>query len=226
MPLRVGLIVEGQGEYESIRTLLHRIWYEALGGDAIDVLRPFRRPQGTLLKKDGLKAAVDAVKIRLGPDIPGGLRTLVLILVDSEGACPKDLAPTLLSWAKEARSDANISCVLPHPMFETWFAAAAVSLRGINGLPVDLAEPDDPEGQGLGKAWLRRQLRRKYSETFDQPRFAARIDVTRCRQRSPSFDKLCRELQTRLPVASTDAAAESDPASGGQAPTAPEPEAP
>jgi hypothetical protein len=198
MPLRVGLIVEGQGEYESIRTLLHRVWYEFLGGDVINVLRPFRQPLGKLLKEDGLKKAVDAVKIRLGPDIPGGERTLVLILIDSEGDCPKDVAPKLVGWAKEARSDADIACVLPHPMFETWFAAAAASLRGVNGLPADLAEPDDPEGQRLGKAWLRKRLPRKYSETVDQPRFAAGIDIGLCRQRSPSFDKLCRELEARL----------------------------
>jgi len=49
VPLRVGLIVEGQGEYKAVRTLLHRVWYELLGGDFLDVIRPFRQPQGTLL---------------------------------------------------------------------------------------------------------------------------------------------------------------------------------
>ena len=96
MPLRVGVIVEGQGEYQAIRILLERIWYELLGGDHIDVRRPFRQPQGTLLREEGLKQAVDAVKIKLGPDATGGLRTLVLILIDAESRCPKDLAPARL----------------------------------------------------------------------------------------------------------------------------------
>src|SRR4051794_10060623 len=124
MPLRVGVIVEGQGEYESIRILLERIWYELLGGDYIEVLRPFRQPQGTLLTEGGLRKAVEAVKIRLGPDTPGGPRTLVLVLIDAESNCPKLLAPQLVAWAQEARGDADIACVLPFPMFETWFAAA------------------------------------------------------------------------------------------------------
>ena len=197
MPLHVGLIVEGQGEYEAIRTLLHRVWYELLGGDFINVLRPFRKPQGTLLKEDGLKKVVDAVKIKLGPETPGGPRKLVLILIDAEKECPKDLAPRLAGWARQARPDADIACVLPNPMFETWFAAAAVSLAGVNGLPASLTEPHEPEGNRLGKPWLKKHLPRKYSETVDQPRFAAAMDLARCRERSPSFDKLCRELERR-----------------------------
>lgn len=144
MPLQVGLIVEGQGEYEAIRTLLQRVWYQLLAGDFIDVIRPFRQPQGTLLKEDGLKRAVNAVKIKLGHETRGGPRKLLLILIDAEAHCPKDLAPRLVQWARASRSDADIACVLANPMFETWFAAAAVSLSGVNGLPADLPEPNDP----------------------------------------------------------------------------------
>ena len=150
------------------------------------------------------KKAVDAVKIKLGTGHPRWLRTLVLILIDAESSCPKDLAPRLVSWAKDARADADIACVLPYPMFETWFAAAAASLAGVNGLPDDLPVPDDPEGNRVGKAWLRAQLPRKYSETVDQPRFAAKVDLFECRRRSASFGKLCRELALRLPPTERD----------------------
>jgi hypothetical protein len=199
MPLKVGLIVEGQGEYAAVRTLLERVWYELLGGDYIEVIRPFRQPQGRLLQEEWLKNTVDAVKIKLGPDLPGGMQSLVLILIDAETLCPRDLAPRLMGWAREARSDADIACVMPNPMFETWFAAAAASLAGVNGLPVDLPVPADPEGNRLGKPWIRAHLSRKYSETVDQPRFAAKIDLAVCRKHSASFDKLCRELTRRLP---------------------------
>jgi len=193
--------VEGQGENKAVRTLLHRVWYELLGGDFLDVIRPFRQSQGTLLKEEGLKKVVDAVKIKLGPDTPGGMRTLVLILIDAESRCPKELAPRLVAWAREARADAYIACVLPNPMFETWFAASAASLAGVNGLPRGLPVPDDPEGNRLGKSWIKAHLRRKYSETVDQPRFAAKVDLAQCRRQSASFDKLCRELAQRLPSA-------------------------
>ena len=198
MPLRVGLIVEGQGEYEAVRTLLGRVWYELLGGDFIEVIRPFRQPQGRLLQKEWLKKTVDAVQIKLRANLPEGTRSLVLILIDAETLCPKELAPRLLGWAREARSDADIACVLPNPMFETWFAAAAASLAGVNGLPGNLPVPADSEGKRLGKPWIRSHLARKYSETVDQPRFAAKIDLHACRENSASFDKLCRELTGRL----------------------------
>src|SRR5258708_32011122 len=99
MALRVGVIVEGQGEDGGIRAVLERIWYEMLGGDFIDVLRPWRQPQGTLLTEAGLKTAVDAVKSLLDLRPPDDLRKLVLILIDSEGRLPCQLAPQLLRWA-------------------------------------------------------------------------------------------------------------------------------
>jgi len=201
MPLRVTVIVEGHGEDNAIRGLLQRLWYGYLPGDGLDVPRPFRKPQGTLLQEAGLKAAADAAKIALDLRPPDDCRKLVLILIDSEGQAPCHLAPQLLRWAQAARSDADIACVLPHPMFETWFAACAASLAGYNDLPADLATPADPERSGLGKGWLKRQLPRKYLERIDQPRFVSRMDFTLCRQNSPSFDKLCRELQKRLPPA-------------------------
>ena len=219
MPLQVGVIVEGQGEYEAIRKLLERIWHELLNGDYIEVLRPFRRPQGTLLKEAGLKTAVNAVKIKLGPESAEGPRKLVLILIDAETACPKELAPRLLKWAQEARADADIACILPSPMFETWFAAAASSLAGVNGLPADLTTPEDPEEKGLGKGWIKKLLLRKYSETVDQPRFAARIDLAACRRNSPSFDKLCRELARRLPPGAAGGATSEQAEKGGAPPS-------
>src|SRR5437588_781456 len=177
MPLRIVVIVEGHGEDAAIRPLLERIWYELLTGDRLEVVEPLRQRQGTLLKEAGLKTAVDAAKVKLDLRRPDEFSKLVLVLLDSEGQCPKVLAPQLLKWATEARSDADIACVLPHPMFETWFAAAAASLAGVNGLPADLVIPADAEGEGKGKGWLKSLLPHKYKETVDQPRFAAHMDL-------------------------------------------------
>lgn len=200
MPLRVAVIVEGHGEFTAIRGLLNRIWYEHLNGDGLEVLRPFRIPQGKILNEDGLKKAVDAAKIDLDRRPPDDFRKLVIILIDSEGKPPCQLAPQLLLWANQARSDADIACVLPHIMFETWFVAAATSLAGQNDLPSHLTTPDKPEENRLGKGWLKKQLPRKYIETVDQARFVGRMNLAECRANSPSFDKLCRELQKRMPI--------------------------
>jgi hypothetical protein len=88
---------------------------------------------------------------------------------------------------------------MPNVMFETWFAASAESLRGKNGLPADLPKPQDPEGDGAGKGWIKKHLPRKYKETVDQPRFVGHMSLGECQASSRSFRKLVRELQLRLP---------------------------
>src|SRR5262249_50862655 len=124
---------------------------------------------------------------------------LLLLLVDAEKQCPKQLAPRLLEWAEQTCAHVDIACVLPNPMYETWFVAAATSLAGVNDLPPDLVAPADVEGNRLGKPWIRKRLPRKYKETADQLSFTEAIDLQQCRDGSPSFDKLCRELERRVP---------------------------
>ena len=144
-------------------------------------------------------------------------RRLLLLMIDTEGHrenCPKTKAPELAKWAREERSDAatEIACVLPNVMFETWFAAAAESLRGRNDLPTDLPKPEDPEREGLGKPWVKKHLPRKYKETVDQPRFVGHMSLTECSGSSRSFRKLVKELQQRLPAPPPTAANEQLPA--------------
>ncbi len=206
MPLRVVVIVEGHGEDGAIRTLLEKIWYELLGGDYIEVIS-WRGKQGRLLLPDGegLRPVVEAAAIKLHATERTDFRRLLLIMIDTEGHqenCPRTKAPELVAWAREERSDAatEIACVLPNVMFETWFAAASDSLKGKNDMPADLPKSADPEGEGLGKTWVKKHLPRKYKETVDQPRFVGHMSLTECRDSSRSFRKLVKELAQRLPA--------------------------
>jgi hypothetical protein len=199
MPLRVVVVVEGHGEDGAVRTLLERIWYELLRGDYLEVI-PWRGKQGQLLRRESLQPVVEAAAIKLHGTERTDLRRLLLLMIDSEGDCPATVAPGLLGWAREFRSDTDIACVLPNPMFETWFASAAQSLRGVNGFPEELPKPADPEGNKVGKGWVRQHLPRKYKETVDQPRFVGHMNLAECRESSRSFRKLVKELERRLPT--------------------------
>ncbi len=206
VPLRVVVIVEGHGEDASIRNLLNRIWYKLLGGDYIEVI-PWRSNQGQMFLPNGkgLRPVVNAAAIKLHATDRTDIRRLLLIMVDTEGRkenCPKLKAPQLVAWAREERSDeaTEIACVMPNAMFETWFAAAADSLKGKNDLPPDLPKPEDPGGDGLGKSWVKKHLPRKYKETVDQPRFVGHMSLEECQESSRSFRKLVKELQDRLPA--------------------------
>lgn len=196
--LRIVPIVEGHGEYNSIRTLLQRIWSELLGGDYVEVVKPIRGSRGQLVQSSELGRAVDLAALKLRVTEPAE-RGLVLILVDADEDQPCELGPRLLEEARRRRPDVDIACVVAKVEYETWFAAAARSL----GRHLDLtgAEiPDDPEGQRAGKAWIQRHFAGgKYSETVDQPAMTSEMDLAECRRRAPSFDKLCRELEKRFP---------------------------
>ena len=56
--------------------------------------------------------------------------------------------------------------------------------------------PEDPEADRSGKGWIEKRFKAvKYSETVDQPKLTAGLDLRLCRKRSPSFDELCRDLE-------------------------------
>lgn len=200
MPTRINIavIVEGRGEDAAVRTLLQRVWSEMLGGEYANVLRPIRRNRSSLLKLDDpdLGHAVTLAVSKLA-EYGGGL---VLILIDAEADCRPDgpkLGPTLLARARQARGDVDIECVVANVMYETWFVAAADSLHAYLIVPEGV--PVDPEADRCGKAWIKRHTRNgKYSETADQPRFTAVMDLNLCRERSRSFAKLCEKLGRRI----------------------------
>ena len=194
--LRVAPIVEGHGEYAAVRTLLQRVWSEIVGGDYLDVLQPIRRPRTLLVgKPDELPRAVELAALKLDA-VASDDPALILVLLDAEEDAVCHLAPELLERARAARPDRSIRCVLAQREYETWFVAAAASLAGHLDLSGDAELPAEPERSGHGKAWIERRFREvKYSPTVDQARLTAAFDLHLCRRRSPSFDKLCRELE-------------------------------
>jgi hypothetical protein len=196
--LNLAPIVEGHGENSAVMLLIRNLW-SYLGGEYCNVLTPIRRSRGKLLKHNDadLSKAINLALIKLDA-IGGGT---VLILIDAEDDCENigSLGPILLKRAKEIRPDADISCVIANVMYETWFVACAESLGDCLELGNDVLIPENPEDERAGKGWIKKHIRAaKYSETVDQPRLTSRMDFGMCRKRSPSFNKLCRELQARI----------------------------
>jgi len=88
--------------------------------------------------------------------------------------------------------------VIANREFEAWSLAAAESLAGRRGLRPDLQAPADPESIRDAKGWLSQRMSARYSGTIDQPALAATMDLALARERSPSFDKLVRDLERLL----------------------------
>jgi hypothetical protein len=210
MTLLVAPIVEGKTEEHCIKIILSRIWCELLAAaerEELCVLEPNPAKRASLVKSDHpemarkVEQSFRELKSRIRrPEVDRGF---ILLLIDADEDCPATLAPHLLARASAVRRDADIVCVLAKRELENWFKAAAASLAGMCGLPNDLSVPANPE-EGSGDAWLTRQIqrqdrRRKYTKPADAVEIARRMDLQQCRDHSPSFDKLCRDLEARAP---------------------------
>ena len=202
-------VVEGQTEQVCVERLLHRVWRELLcRAERLQVVEPFRGHRDQLVHPNGV-VLTDAVrkafvKLNTKAKKDAEARPLVLILLDAEGDCPATLARRLLDVARKALpADVPVSCVLAKRMLENWIVAGASTLAGVNGLPDSLPARDQFEDRS-GEAWLDSQLRskskvRKYEKTVDAERFVREMNLQECRDNAPSFAKLCRDLETRLP---------------------------
>ncbi|HXV59938.1 MAG TPA: DUF4276 family protein [Vicinamibacteria bacterium] len=192
--LRVAPIVEGHGEVAAVRTLIQRIWTEVVQGDYVDVLSPIRQPKSKLIREQGLERAVRLATAKLTQQQTERVQSLILVLVDADEDCPAELGSRLIERARSS-THVNAEVCIAQPEYETWFAGAATSLEeflDLGNAPV----PEDPEAQRAGKAWIKDRFRgAKYSETVDQVRLTARMDLLDCQRRCPSFSRMCAKLK-------------------------------
>ena len=197
--LRIVPIVEGHGETQCVRILLDRIWRELLGGEHVEVTRPFRWGIGKLVKKDDVQNAVRTAIKMIAASPSTDDPTLVLILIDADERCPAEWGPKLRSFALEANPTVDVACVLAKYEYETWFAASAESLTKYLEFPDGFVASEAPEDARLRKAWVEDFFRGpKYNAPRDQVGMTHAMDLALCRKRSPSFAKLCRELERRV----------------------------
>jgi hypothetical protein len=188
MAVRIGCIVEGRGECDSVPILIRRIARQLDPGLDVQIPHPVRVAKSKLLQPGELERAVDLAAISIGGS--GG----ILIILDSDDDCPAELAPKLVGRAQSARSDLPTAVVLPNREFESWFLAAARSLRGHKGFPKDLEPPTQPETIRGAKEWLSRHVRAgAYSPAVDQASLTACFSFNLAR-RTSSFDKCYREV--------------------------------
>jgi hypothetical protein len=226
MTLYIVPVVEGQTEQGCVERLLHRVWHELLcRPERLQVVETFRGHRDALVNATGVVLTDTVrkafVKLKAKAKKDAGAQLLVLILLDAESDCPAQLAPRLLEVGRKALPEGTpVSCVLAKRMLENWIVAGASTLAGVNDLPDSLPARDQCEERS-GAAWLEAQLRsknksRKYKKTVDAEAFVRAMALQECRDNAPSFDKLCRELEARLP--------RPPDAAGPAAETGPEPD--
>lgn len=194
MRVTLSCVVEGHGEVQSLPILLRRIAEDIASALSLHVPRPIRVARSKLIRAGQVQTNELARVVQLAARQvagPGG----ILILLDADDDCPAQLAPVLLEQAVQVCPHVPVGVVLAKREFEAWFLAAAESLGGHCGLPMNLTSPPNPEAIRGAKEWLRQQMsaERTYRETIEQASLTARFDINLAR-RAPSFDKCYRTV--------------------------------
>jgi len=187
-------IVEGQSEVISVPPLIRRILRETINVWDIDAAKPFRVKRNLVVKKGEFERAIkQAIRARYTErHVVGG----VLVLLDADDDCPRDLAETLLHRAK-SETRLPVSVVLPQMELEAWILASKEQLRGVRGIREDATSPEHPESIRGAKGQLSRNMGpgRCYIETADQVALVEKMDIQVCQERCPSFRKLIRDIE-------------------------------
>jgi hypothetical protein len=163
-------IVEGHGEVQALPVLLQRMAAAVPSAPTLRVNAPLRVKAGSFLNDDDYFKKYIELAARKAKQWPN---SGVLIMLDCEDECPAELGPILFARATACRSDTKIIVLLASREYETWFLAAAKSLRGVCGLPSDLAAPPNPESTRNAKGWISDRMGTAYDEPTHQRKLTA-----------------------------------------------------
>ncbi len=186
-------VVEGHSEVEALPVLLRRLLAE-LERPEIIVARPVRAKRYRVVRPGELERTLElARRHRQGCDA-------IMLLLDADDDCPKELAPSLMGRATDAGYRLPLGVVLAKPELETWFVGSLESLRGVRGIHEGAVSPECPEGIRDAKGYLSAQMThgRRYVEVDDQPAMTNEFDLALARQHCPSFDKFMRDVRDIL----------------------------
>jgi len=174
-------IVEGPGEVGAVPVLLRRFQAECRRWD-FEIERPKNaHGRGNLTKEGGLERFLQHASHVQNCRV-------ILVIMDSEDECPKDIGTNFVERALSLNMLPAIFFVFPKRNFESWFAASLPTLRGLRaGASFD----GDVENRG-GKAILNEWMPpgRIYKETMDQAPMTKYMNFGLIRPRSRSFRRM------------------------------------
>jgi len=179
--MRLGTIVEGHGDALALPTLVARVVRERYA--RFDVVMP-KIPMRVNRSKFAANFS----------DFPNALKLLagqsdgILVMLDSDDDDPALLRSDLETRAAAAVSHVPVRVAPAVKEFEAWLLAGVPEMAGQHALPAAVAYSGNPEAVRNAKGAFKDLLStRVYSETVDQKKYAALLDLTATESRSPSF---------------------------------------
>lgn len=189
MTISIIPIVEGQSELESVPVLMRRL-RDKWGIFSLEIGRPVRVKRYQVVREEELERRVTLAMSR--PNCHA-----IVIVLDADDDCPKNLAPQLLERARSVARDIPVSVVMPKSELESWFIGSIESLRGKRGISVSVSSPENPEDIRGAKRFLTNAMesQRHYIETADQPALAAVFNIDQAHRNCRSFRKFYKDLR-------------------------------
>lgn len=189
-------IVEGHGEVQALPVFLRRLASDVAPETDLHLNPALRIKVASFLdeKDEGYFKKYIELAARKAKSWP---KSCVLILLDCEDFCPAELGPKILKRAVHYRPDITFLVILAHREYETWFLAAAESLRKVCGLPNDLEPPHNFESIRNAKGWLEVRMDASYNEPEHQPKMTTAFNFQQA-MASRSFARGYKKLKNFL----------------------------
>jgi hypothetical protein len=187
-------IVEGPGDVSALPILLRRLLQERYQRYDGEIARPKKAGgSGNLIKEGGLERY-----LAYAATTPGC--GSILVLIDADHKCPKELAECLASRSEALGLDKPIAVVCAKCEYETWFLASLDTIRGRVAISSTASFTGEVESLRGAKEWLSDQMPpdRNYKETVDQPSLTPFIDLGLAHENSRSFRRLCHAVEQLL----------------------------
>jgi hypothetical protein len=185
-------IVEGQGDVAALPILLRRLLHERYQRYEVEIAKPKNaHGSGKLIKELERFLRLAAIT----PDCGA-----ILVLIDPDDKCPKELAESLASQSKALGLGKPTEIVFAKCEYETWFLASLDTIRGRAAISETASFTGEIESLRGVKEWLGKQMPpdRTYKETADQPTLTPFIDLSLAHANSRSFRRLCHAVEQLL----------------------------
>ncbi|WP_084485701.1 DUF4276 family protein [Nocardia beijingensis] len=164
-------IVEGHGDAQAVPILLRRL-LERIGFYSLRVAPPVRIPRDQMVREKELSRAIKLASLRV-EDFGA-----VIIVLDSDDACPVELAQSVSSAGEAAGAACPVVVISAQREYESIFLAAADSLAEVGLTKTGTPTIENPETIRGAKERIRSILiDGRYRETQEQARLTARIDL-------------------------------------------------
>jgi hypothetical protein len=184
-------IVEGEGDFNAIPVLLRRICYEMECGLGARIATPMMVPRSKMVQEECFKKY-----LRIANSQPGC--KLILLFMDADDDCVKDISERLHAWIDEEWSCVKFEIIVIPREFECWFIAALESLRGVRGISIKAKSHPNPESVRNPKEILTRFMKGSsaYHETADQAALTDRVDLSVLRHKCRAFSRLIEKIES------------------------------